>query len=85
MPGVMVLDGSNLNLPGRREPHPYGGAALAGIRARCHRVGATPGPEVDFRQSDHEGVPIDAVIRGAGAHGYVLAPIHLAHPLKREN
>ncbi|MEU8383308.1 type II 3-dehydroquinate dehydratase [Streptosporangium sp. NPDC048865] len=61
MPSVLVLNGPNLNLLGRREPHLYGGATLADVRARCHRAGATLGFEVDFRQSNHEGALIDAV------------------------
>ncbi|MGI5290148.1 type II 3-dehydroquinate dehydratase [Nonomuraea polychroma] len=61
MSTVLVLNGPNLNLLGRREPHLYGGATLADVEALCRDTAAGCGLQVDFRQSNHEGVLIDAV------------------------
>jgi 3-dehydroquinate dehydratase-2 len=58
---VLLLHGPNLNLLGRREPGVYGTATLADVDARARETGAELGLEVDARQSNHEGVLIDAV------------------------
>ncbi|MEW2354010.1 type II 3-dehydroquinate dehydratase [Spirillospora sp. NPDC029432] len=76
-PTVLVLNGPNLNLLGRREPELYGTATLAEIEARCHTVAAEHGLRVDFRQSNHEGALVDAVHEGAA--GIVINPAGYAH------
>jgi 3-dehydroquinate dehydratase II len=58
---VLLLHGPNLNLLGRREPGVYGTTTLADVDARCRDLAAELGLEVDARQSNHEGVLIDAV------------------------
>jgi 3-dehydroquinate dehydratase-2 len=58
---VVVLNGPNLNLLGEREPEVYGHETLADVEARCRTAAAALGLEVDFRQSNHEGVLVDAV------------------------
>jgi 3-dehydroquinate dehydratase-2 len=63
---VLVLNGPNLNLLGRREPDVYGAQTLEDVRALCARACAQHGFALDFRQSNHEGVLIDA-LHEAGA------------------
>jgi len=67
---VFVLNGSNLNMLGRREPHIYGTTTLAEIRTSCEQVAVDPALVCDFRQTNHEGVMIDwiqeAFEKGAG-------------------
>lgn len=58
---VLVLNGPNLNLLGRRDPEVYGTATLADVEALCATECATLGLTLDFRQSNHEGVLIDWV------------------------
>lgn len=58
---VLVLNGPNLNLLGTREPAVYGAHTLADVRAICQRACDTHGYALDFRQSNHEGVLIDAI------------------------
>jgi len=61
---IAVINGPNLNLLGTREPGIYGSSSLQEIEERCKTVGAEAGVEVEFFQSNHEGVIID-FIQGA--------------------
>jgi 3-dehydroquinate dehydratase II len=56
---LFVLNGSNLNMLGRREPHLYGTTTLAQIRQRTEALSASLGLDCDFRQTNHEGVLVD--------------------------
>jgi 3-dehydroquinate dehydratase II len=58
---LFVLNGSNLNLLGRREPGLYGTTTLAQIQERTERLAAELGLACDFRQTNHEGVMVDWV------------------------
>jgi 3-dehydroquinate dehydratase-2 len=58
---VFVLNGPNLNLLGRREPHIYGTTTLAEIRARTEALAKELGLKCDFRQTNHEGVLVDSI------------------------
>jgi 3-dehydroquinate dehydratase II len=60
-PTVVVLNGPNLNLLGQREPDVYGRDTLADVEALCRKAASLAGLAVDFRQSNHEGVLIDAI------------------------
>jgi 3-dehydroquinate dehydratase-2 len=60
-PTVVVLNGPNLNLLGQREPEVYGRETLADVEALCRKAASLAGLAVDFRQSNHEGVLIDAI------------------------
>jgi 3-dehydroquinate dehydratase-2 len=56
---VFVLNGPNLNLLGLREPAVYGSTTLADVERLAKAAGGRLGLEVDFRQSNHEGVLVD--------------------------
>jgi 3-dehydroquinate dehydratase II len=55
MPTILILNGPNLNLLGRREPGIYGHTTLADIESMCAAEGERLGVAVDCRQSNHEG------------------------------
>ena len=61
MKTILVLNGPNLNLLGTREPAVYGHTTLADVEVMCKAAGEKLGFVVDCRQSNHEGVLIDAI------------------------
>lgn len=65
-PAVLVLNGPNLNLLGRREPDVYGAASLEDIEAALRR--AFPDVRLAFAQHNGEGALIDA-LHAADAEG----------------
>ena len=77
---VFVLNGPNLNLLGRREPGIYGGETLDEIGETSRKTGAELGLDVDFRQSNHEGVLVDWIQEaGDKAAGLVINPGAYSH------
>jgi len=79
---MLVVNGPNLNLLGTREPGVYGRTTLADIEAAVRGLVASlaPGVEVVWRQSNHEGIIVDAIQQdGAGALGIVINPGALTH------
>lgn len=67
---IFIINGPNLNRLGTREPHIYGSETLADVKTRCEAKAKELGYEIDFRQSNFEGVIIEtiheAVDHGAG-------------------
>ena len=55
MPPILILNGPNLNMLGRREPGIYGHATLADIEGMCVAEGERLGLAVTCRQSNSEG------------------------------
>ena len=79
-PTVVVLNGPNLNLLGEREPEIYGRDTLADVEALCRKAASEAGLRVDFRQSNHEGVLIDAIHElRTSAVGFVVNAGALTH------
>jgi len=56
---VYVLNGANLNMLGKREPHIYGTTTLAEIQQRTLATARELDLECEFRQTNHEGVMVD--------------------------
>jgi len=72
---VYVLNGPNLNLLGKREPHIYGHESLADVEAACGREAATLGLELRFHQSNAEFQIIDWIHQAReDAGGIVINP-----------
>jgi 3-dehydroquinate dehydratase-2 len=78
---VLLLNGPNLNMLGRRDPGQYGTATLADVETLAVGEGAELGLDVVCRQSNHEGVLID-LVQAAPAEGFagiVINPGAYAH------
>jgi 3-dehydroquinate dehydratase II len=70
---VAVLNGPNLNLLGRREPHLYGSTTLADVEAGLVAVGRELDVDVRCLQRNGEGELVDAIHALAGdADGVVI-------------
>lgn len=85
MPTVFVFNGPNLNLLGTRRPDVYGTTVLADVEALCREETARHGLDLDFRQTNHEGVLVDwiheagAAVKQGTALGAVLNAAAYTH------
>ena len=76
---IFVLNGPNLNLLGVREPAIYGTQTLEDIKNKCVARARTHALEIDFRQSNFEGVLIESVHEAREkAVGIVINPAGLS-------
>ena len=76
---IHIINGPNLNMLGKREPGIYGGKTLEQIADDCRAAGARLGVDVEFRQSNHEGVLVDWIQQAADSGGIVLNPGAYGH------
>ena len=63
MKKILILNGPNLNLLGRRQPEIYGSITMDDVLADIARTAAQAGVETEYRQSNHEGELIDIIQR----------------------
>ncbi|WP_092424021.1 type II 3-dehydroquinate dehydratase [Devosia crocina] len=83
---VLVLNGPNLNMLGKREPGIYGSQTLADVEELCRKAGADFGLSVDCRQSNIEGELVtwiqqalgtaDGILINPGAYSHTSVAIH---------
>lgn len=75
----MILNGPNLNMLGVREPHIYGSTTLAAIKEGCEEFARFAGIELEFHQSNHEGVLVDLIQSARGrADALIINPAALS-------
>lgn len=77
---VMILNGPNLNLLGKRQPHIYGHETLADVEAACRALAAELGLTIRFHQSNREYELIDWIheVRETAA-GIIINPAAFTH------
>ena len=77
---VYVLNGPNLNLLGKRQPHIYGHETLADIERECRTLAAELKLELRFHQSNREYEIIDWIHQARDAAGaIVINPAAFTH------
>jgi 3-dehydroquinate dehydratase-2 len=77
---VFVLNGPNLNLLGKRQPHIYGHETLADVERDCRALAEELGLELRFHQSNREYEIIDWVHEAREiAGGIVINPAAFTH------
>jgi 3-dehydroquinate dehydratase-2 len=77
---LLVLNGPNLNLLGKREPEIYGRDSLDDIAAATKARAKALGLEVDFRQSNHEGELVTWIQAARDTvRGIIINPGGLSH------
>lgn len=77
---ILVLNGPNLNLLGKREPHIYGHLDLQGLQALLEMEAGRLGAAIDFRQTNAEGELVTWIQEGGLAGiGILLNPGAYTH------
>jgi 3-dehydroquinate dehydratase-2 len=77
---LLLVNGPNLNLLGRRSPAIYGVETLAGIVERLSAAATSAGFELEAFQSNHEGAIIDYLHQQApSSFGIIINPGALGH------
>jgi 3-dehydroquinate dehydratase-2 len=77
---IVVVNGPNLNLLGKREPNIYGTRSLEDLNKAVRDKASKLGVEVSLFQSNHEGEIIDFLQKEApGSAGIVINPGAFSH------
>jgi 3-dehydroquinate dehydratase-2 len=69
---VLVLNGPNLNMLGKRQPEIYGRETLADIEAACRAEAKGLDLTLDFFQSNHEGALVDRIQQAREANSGII-------------
>jgi len=77
---VYIINGPNLNMLGKREPHIYGAATLKDVEQRCQARAREQGLEIAFYQSNSEAQIIDWIHEAVeNTAGIIINPAAFTH------
>ncbi len=80
MRNILIVNGPNINLLGKREPHIYGTASLDELNGQLQAMADELKINVEFFQSNSESDIIDFIhARGFSANGLIINPGALTH------
>ena len=80
MPLAYILNGPNLNLLGKRQPHIYGHETLADVETRCRALAKELKLDIRFHQSNREYEIIDWVHEARdNAAAIIINPAAFTH------
>ena len=72
MARLLLLNGPNLNLLGRREPHLYGSTTLADIELAVTAAATAAGHQLEAFQTNSEASLVDRIQQAAGQVDFIL-------------
>lgn len=76
---IFILNGTNLNRLGTREPAIYGSETLADVKERCEQRAAELNLTIDFRQTNFEGELVESIHDAIdNGHGLIINPAGLS-------
>lgn len=77
---ILVINGPNINMLGKREPEIYGSLTLEQINDELEKFAASIGVEVETFQSNIEGEIVDKIqSAGMNCNGIVINPAAYTH------
>lgn len=77
---ILVINGPNLNLLGKREPEIYGAETLDGVNCSLQDAALAINAALEFFQSNSEGELVDAIQGAAGVFdGIIINPAAYTH------
>jgi len=77
---ILVINGPNLNMLGRRDAEHYGAETLPAIGRELNQKAKSLGCQLTFFQSNHEGAIIDFIQENSDrADGILINPAALTH------
>ncbi len=77
---VLVINGPNLNMLGKREPHIYGSMTYADLISFIEKEAQSMSVQTEFFQSNHEGAIVDAIQASLGKFdAIVINPAAYTH------
>ncbi len=80
MKKILVINGPNINMLGKREPGIYGSETMESVNQRLADEAKDLGCEIDFYQSNIEGELVDAIQQTQGRYdGIIINPAAYTH------
>jgi 3-dehydroquinate dehydratase II len=77
---ILLLNGPNLNMLGKREPSIYGHHSLSELELQCQERALQHGLTLQSFQSNHEGALLDCLHQHFGSvEGIIINPAGLSH------
>lgn len=80
MKNILVINGPNINMLGKREPEIYGSLTMEDINNKISQHAKELNCKVDFFQSNHEGELVTAIQNAMGVYnGIIINPAAYTH------